>query len=94
MKWLKQQRKVDELSKQASVLAAESQLIGERLHDQTLAQLRRPEVLILAFTAGVFWMATPPEKRAHRVQSLTRFASSTSFILKLFGIPLPFKPML
>lgn len=94
MKWLKQQRKVETLSRQASVLAAESKLTGQQLHAQTMARLKRPETLIWAFAAGAFWMATPPGNRLSRAQSLTRFATTTSFVLKLFGIPQPFKPLL
>lgn len=93
MKWLKQQQKVEALSLRASNLSIESHILQQQLHDQTIAQLKRPENLIWPFAAGLFLMAAPPGHRIDRAQSLVRTASAASFILKLFGIPIPFKPI-
>ncbi len=91
MKWLSQRRKVEALSAQASLLSVESRALKQQLHDRATAQLRRPETLIWAFAAGVFWISNPVTRRLGRIQSLLKFASTSSYILKLLGIPLPLR---
>lgn len=91
MKWLSQRNKVEALSIRASLLSVESRALKQQLHDKAIARLRRPETLIWAFAAGVFWISNPVTKRLGRTQSLLRFVSTSTYILKLLGIPLPLR---
>lgn len=92
MKWQSQRRKVEALASQATQLSRESQVLKQELRDKTIAQLRRPETLVLAFAAGVIWMSNPATKHLGRAQTVLRFVSTSSSILRLMGIPLPVKP--
>ena len=92
MKWQNQRKKVEALSLQATLLSAHSDALKMQLHERTIEQLKKPETLIWAFAAGVFWYASPATKRVGRAQTVLRFASTSSYILKLLGVPLPVRP--
>lgn len=91
MKWLSQRRKVEALSSQATLLAVQSRVLKQELHDRTIERMKRPETLIWAFAAGVIWISNPATKRLGRAKTLLKFASTSSYIMKLLGIPLPMR---
>jgi|GEM_PF-3524570 len=93
MKWLSQQRKVEALSVQASLLSVQSHALKQELHCRTIEQLRKPATLIVAFAAGVLWITTPADKRQGRIKRLLKFASTSSYIFRLLGIPLPMRSL-
>lgn len=91
MKWLSQRRKVEALSSQASLLSVQSHALKQQLRTETIEHLRSPAIMAWAFAAGVFWFASPATKRFGRVQKLMKLATTSSYIFKLLGIPLPMK---
>lgn len=94
MKWLNQHRKVEMLSLKASELSAQSNLLQHQIHDKAIAQLKKPETLIWAFAAGVFWVSTAPESRMGKARSMVKWVNTANLVLKLFGIPVPVRPPL
>lgn len=92
MKWQSQRRKVEALSAQASLLSVQSHILKQELHDRAIEQLRKPEAMVWAFAAGVFWIENPAAKRLGSAQSLLKLVSTAAYILRLLGIPLPARP--
>lgn len=93
MKWLSQRRKVEALSLKASLLSIQSHALKQELHHRTIEQLRKPATLIVAFAAGAMWIATPADKRDGRIKRLLKFASTSSYIFRVLGIPLPMRSL-
>ena len=78
MKWLRQQRKVDALSRKAAVRARQSRRFLRRIREGLLRMARRPETLAWAFAAGTLAGAGADRRKARQVKSLLGWANTVA----------------